>query len=116
MMAEFKATTSEQKDLIFEVFDRIKSLQSIVMGEFSGFYSLIFYVLSILVSYLVTSTPRTSGARFWLFLVMTANIIVERLIIAWGVPDKNDTSTTIFIDENVGLSNYNLYVILLCRI
>lgn len=100
MMSEFKEATSEQKALIFEVFDRVSQLQSIVMGELTGFYSLIFYALSIVVSYLLTSTPRASGARFWLFSLMTINMVVERMIVMWGVNDDGEK----FLDENVSVS------------
>ena len=100
MLLEFKSSTSEQKQLIFEVFDRVNSLQSLVMGEFTGFYSLIFYAVSILISYLLTSTPRTSGARFWLFVLMTTNMVIERMLVMWGV-DHNLDSNGNLIDENV---------------
>ena len=96
MLQEFKRTTDEQRALIFEVFDRVTSLQSVVMGEFTGFYSVIFYTVAIIVSYLVTSTPRTSGARFWLFVVMTVNMAVERLIVFTDQSDKENT-----LDVNV---------------
>ena len=49
MMQEFQNAASEQrklKNLIFEVFDHVQSLQSVMMGEFIGFYSLIFYALA----------------------------------------------------------------------
>lgn len=84
MLDDFKNSTKEQKILLFEVFDRMNSLQSLVMGEFTGFYSFIFYTLSILISYFLTSTPRTSGARFWLFVLMTFNIVFERLLVWCG--------------------------------
>ena len=80
MVDQFKESTLEQRRLIFEVFDKVTSLQSVVMGEFTGFYSLIFYAISVLISYLLTSTPRTSGARFWLFVLMTMNVVVEQLV------------------------------------
>ena len=101
MLQEFKVSTIEQKALIFEVFDRLTALQNIVMGEFTGFYSLIFYTVSVLVCYLLTSTPRTSSARFWLFLLMTINIIMERTIVAWGCEQYQDAESGIVIDENV---------------
>ena len=100
MMDEFKETTSEQKALIFEVFDRVSALQSVVMGELTGFYSLIFYALSIVVSYLLTSTPRASGARFWLFTLMTVNMVLERMLVMWGVAPTMDAAGHL-IDENV---------------
>ncbi len=89
IMADFKKTTGEQRQLIFEVFDRVSSLQSLVMGEFTGFYSLIFYAISILIAYLLTSTPRTSDARFWLFVLMTGNIIAERMIVYWTAESED---------------------------
>jgi 3-methyladenine DNA glycosylase AlkC len=99
---EYKKTTKEQRLLITDVFDRVSSLQNLVLGEFTSLYSLIFYVLSISISYLVTSTPRTSGARFWLFLLMTADIFVERLIVSWCGVDShtsvNDTNVSAFHD------------------
>ncbi len=100
MLEEFKDSTSEQRALIFEVFDKVTALQSVVMGEFTGFYSLIFYTASVLVSYLLTSTPRTSGARFRLFVLMTLNAVVERLIVIWGAQD-NTLSEGHILDSSV---------------
>jgi hypothetical protein len=108
MLKEFKDSTSEQRTMIFEVFDRVKSLQKLVMGEFTGFYSLIFYTVSILICYMLTSTPRTSGARFWLFTVMTANIVIERLI-CWG------TTESVGGDSIVETENYVYKRLWWCR-
>ena len=107
MLLEFKSSTSEQKQLIFEVFDRVNVLQALVMGEFTGFYSLIFYAVSILICYLLTSTPRTSGARFWLFVLMTVNMAMERTLVMWGA-DQNIDNMGNITDENVSEScNWN---------
>ncbi|XP_067684919.1 uncharacterized protein [Haliotis asinina] len=82
MFKDFKETTQEQRVLITDVFDRVAKLQHMVLGEFSGFYSIVFYSLSILVSYLLTSTARTISARFWLFGLMTWNMVVEQMIVS----------------------------------
>ncbi|XP_050412693.1 uncharacterized protein LOC126827428 [Patella vulgata] len=84
--------------LINDVFDRVSKLQSLVLGEFSGFYSIIYYLFSIILCYLLTSTPRTSGARFWLFGVMTVNMLLEQMIIIY-VPEIFITDFPIFKDE-----------------
>lgn len=66
MVQEFQTAVSEQKnlkDVVFEVIHRVQALQSILMGEFTGFYSLVFFLLSLVIAYLLTSTPRTSGAH-----------------------------------------------------
>lgn len=91
MLNQFKESTVEQRQLIFEVFDRVNSLQSVVMGEFTGFYSLIFYTISVLISYLLTSTPRTSGARFWLFVLMTVNMVMEQIVASLTTADTSST-------------------------
>jgi len=108
LMLEFQVAASEQKKLkglIFEVFDRVQALQSIVMGEFTGFYSFIFYALGVAIAYLLTSTPRTSGARFWLFLILTLNIAVEWTIAkCYNVTyasDQLDPVTGHPVDQNV---------------
>ena len=83
MFEDFKKTTQEQRMLITDVFDRISKLQHMVLGEFSGFYSVIYYTLSIIVSYILTSTSRTGSARFWLFGIMTMNMVVEQGLAPW---------------------------------
>ena len=110
MLDDFKNSTKEQKIILFEVFDRMNSLQSLVMGEFTGFYSFIFYTLSILISYLLTSTPRTSGARFWLFVLMTLNIVFERLMVWWGgtVVDTVSQGTDSTTNKNVSMTRPGL--------
>ena len=80
MLNDFKATTIEQKQLIFEVFDKLAGLQSIVLSECTGFYSFLFHGFSIVTCYFLSSTARTGGSRFWLFLIMTCNMVVERFI------------------------------------
>ena len=108
MLDDFKNSTREQKMLLFEVFDRMNSLQSLVMGEFTGFYSFLFYTMSILISYLLTSTPRTSGARFWLFVLMTFNVVVERLLVWRGgttasfVSETTDSTTNQNVSIQIG--------------
>lgn len=74
--------SKEQRLLINEVFDKVEKLQAMILVEFSGFHSIIYFTLSIIIAYLLTSTPRTSTARFWLFGIMTLNIIAERIIIS----------------------------------
>ena len=80
-------STSEQRNLIFEVFDRLSKLQNLVLGEVSGFYSLIFYPTALLTAYLLTSTARTSGARFWLFVILGSSLALERCIVYFTISD-----------------------------
>ena len=55
--------TAEHRDLILTVFERLTSLQQLVLDRFSWFNSLAHYVAGVLLVYLLTSTARTAGAR-----------------------------------------------------
>lgn len=77
---EFKMTTSEQKLLLFEVFDRMKNLQNFVLGEFTGVYTVAYYIVAATLIYILTSVPRTAEARIWLVLIITSNAILEKVL------------------------------------
>ncbi|XP_059142792.1 uncharacterized protein LOC131930354 [Physella acuta] len=83
LFEDLKESTKEQKQIMGALFDQLTKLQSTILGEVSGFYSLFYYLLSVLVCYLLTSTSRTSGARIWLFLIWTVNVILEQSLLRW---------------------------------
>lgn len=83
LFEDLKETTQEQREIIRDLFDQLSKLQTTILGEVSTFYSLCFYVLSIIVCYLLTSTPRTAGARVWLFLIMTVSFSFEQTLVPW---------------------------------
>ena len=80
VFAEMKDQTQSQKRLFEETFSRVADIQHLILGEFSWFNSLLFFVAATLIAYLVTSTPRTSGARLWLFIILAVDLIVERAV------------------------------------
>ena len=90
MLQEFKISTYEQKNLIFQVFDKVSILQNLVVSEMSWLYTVIFYSACLLVIYLATATRRTADARLWLFVVLTANFAVERLVVKWSLPQAGE--------------------------
>ena len=90
MLEEFRSSTSEQKMLIFEVFDRVATLQNLVVSEVSWLYTVVFYSACLLVIYLVTATKRTADSRLWLFFILTANFGLERLVIYWSLPGEGE--------------------------
>jgi len=81
MMQEFRTSTSEQKKMLFEVFDRLTYLHAWAVGEISWFDTVVFYISSIIGLYIVTSTPRTHNARIWVFFVTTLNAVIERVVV-----------------------------------
>jgi hypothetical protein len=87
IMKEFRTSTLEQKRILFEVFDRLTSLQAWAIGEISWFDTIVFYITSIIVSYVVTATPRTQEARIWIFLIITVNAVIERIVVRQFLQD-----------------------------
>lgn len=88
MIEEFKLSTSEQKTLIFEVFDRVSRLQNLVVSEVSWLYTVVFYSACLLVIYLLTATRRTAEARLWLFVLLSLNLGVERMVVKLSLPQE----------------------------
>jgi len=95
MLDEFRISTNEQKNLIFEVFDRVSRLQNLVISEVSWLYTVIFYSACLLIIYLLSATKRTADARMWLFLILSINFGLERLVIGLSLSDEGDLSQTL---------------------
>ena len=102
MMEEFKVSTLEQRNMIFEVFDRVSKLQNLVVSEVSWLYTVVFYCFSLLVIYLVTATKRTADARLWLFLLLTVNFGVERAVIKLSLTSESAASRSPAREVEVG--------------
>lgn len=83
-----KSSTLEQKALFAETFDRVAQVQRLMLGEFTWFNSVIYYVVVVLLVYMVTSTPRTASARFSLFLLLLVNWFIESAM--FRIIDSND--------------------------
>ncbi|XP_071784082.1 uncharacterized protein [Asterias amurensis] len=86
--AEMKQSTQNQRHLLEKTFSRIADVQHMILGEFSWFNSLLFFAAAVLIAYLLTSAPRTSGARLWLFIILGANFVIERLVFQMAGADQ----------------------------
>ena len=75
-----KQSTQNQRHLLEETFSRVADVQHMILGEFSWFNSLLFFAAAVLIAYLLTSAPRTSGARLWLFIILGVDLVIERLV------------------------------------
>ncbi|XP_023217792.1 uncharacterized protein LOC111620155 [Centruroides sculpturatus] len=98
---ELKSTTQEHRILIFEVFEQINKLNALILGGFVGFYTIVFYVVSIFVSYLLTSTTRTQDARLWLFIIMTLNCIGEQIICSYSMKEESERNKLLQDDVSI---------------
>lgn len=102
LMEEFRVSTSEQRALIFSIFDRVAKLQSLVVSEVSWIYSVVFYAGNLILVYVMTATKRTADARFPLLMLFTLNVLVERLVCAVSLNDDglDNPSATFLFPEN----------------
>ena len=103
---EFKTSSAEQRFIVKEILDRFIRLQDFVVVEISYGYSLIFFFVSMIVIYFMTTPVRTNEARLWLFLILVINLIVERVIASYTVDDQmiGLKSTSIIISERIWIS------------
>ncbi|KAL9971909.1 hypothetical protein ACROYT_G018130 [Oculina patagonica] len=90
---EQKALFSETFDGVFKSVEKVRKLQSMILGEFISLQSVAFYIAAVCTCYFLTSTPRTAAARLPLFIGLFLLIFFERLVTSWGVTDAQSTDT-----------------------
>lgn len=90
---EQKALFSETFDGFFKSVEKVRKLQSMILGEFISLQSVAFYIAAVCSCYFLTSTPRTAAARLPLFIGLFVLMFIERLMTSWGVADTQSTDT-----------------------
>ena len=124
LMEEFRASTDEQRTLIFSIFDRVSQLQSLVVSEVSWFYTVIFYSACLLLVYITTATKRTADARIPLIVLLTLNFVIERAICSFtlygmendGLGEGDESSWTIHLFDGTSYSVSDMPQIISSRI
>ena len=102
MLIQFKTSTDEQKNLIFEVFDRVSRLQNLVVSEVNWLYTVVFYGACLVVIYIVTATKRTADARIILFIILSINLCMERIVCNYSLPTDH---TKVYFIKKIIFSN-----------
>ncbi|KAJ7376833.1 hypothetical protein OS493_031981 [Desmophyllum pertusum] len=90
---EQKAVFTETFDGVFKSVEKVRKLQSMILGEFISLQSVAFYIAAVCTCYFLTSTPRTAAARLPLVIGLFVLVSVERLVTSWGVTDTQSTDT-----------------------
>lgn len=83
MVTEFKESTKDQKELLYEIFSYIHTFQNWIVGEVSWFQSIMYYAISCILFAIFTSPRRTANARVTLFTILSLNIIIERMLVQY---------------------------------
>ena len=99
LMKELRASTDEQKSMIFSIFDRVTKLQSMLMSEVSWLYTVLFYGACLLFIYIATSSKRTEDARLWLILIVSGNAFLERVLCDFTLEENGHFHEDILLHE-----------------
>ncbi|KAI4502441.1 hypothetical protein M0802_002353 [Mischocyttarus mexicanus] len=83
MVMEFKESAKDQKELLYDIFSYIRTFQDWIIGEVSWFQSIIYYTISCILCALFSSTKRTADARAVLFIILSLNVTVERILVQY---------------------------------
>lgn len=126
VLDEFNQQTKTQQMAIFHLFDRLQQIQTYILGEFTLFYSIAFYIFTLILAYTLTSTKRTQSARANIFILLTSMILTECFIISINNKTQEATSHNgakkasntfdLFGYYIIDWQNYDLYsYIWICR-
>lgn len=80
VIKDFQSSTVEQKQLLLEVFENLLSLREWAVNEMSWFSSTVFFLSTAIIAYLFTSMSRTKDARILIFVIISFNYAIERIL------------------------------------
>lgn len=76
---------SKSSKRLFETVNHILNLHNSLIGEFMNIENIFYYVSCVILSYILTTTSFTYNARIYLFLELTLNFFVEKMIIQYSI-------------------------------
>ncbi|KAK5641109.1 hypothetical protein RI129_009656 [Pyrocoelia pectoralis] len=116
VMEEFYVSTQQHHHILTLMASNMKSLQSWLIGELSWIDTIIFYIVTSIFIIVLTSTDRTSSARFPLWVLLILTIIIERLIYfhVLNSYDKQVQDLHLIISKYVEWIRKTFYFVALC--
>ncbi|XP_042202621.1 uncharacterized protein LOC121852790 [Callorhinchus milii] len=76
---EIQDTSQKQQRLFSEIFNRVAFLHQFVVTESVALHTFLYNLLATAITFLLTSTPRSSGARLMLLLLIGLNVYLEHI-------------------------------------
>ncbi|XP_060109244.1 protein brambleberry-like [Heteronotia binoei] len=77
---DLQESSVEQRVVFAEIFNHVAFLHRFVVGKSNAVYSVLFHLMSVAVVLALTSSQRTSGARFILLALVGASVYLESVI------------------------------------
>lgn len=78
------------RDVLMMLSKSVTNLQSWIIGEVSWIDSVVFYVISVFVTFLLTSSQKTLSSRVPISVLLFLNFVLERIICSFISSDSDD--------------------------
>ncbi|XP_008560843.1 uncharacterized protein LOC103580740 [Microplitis demolitor] len=85
MVLDFKESSRNQQALLNEIFSYMRAFQDWIVGEVSWFQSIVYYTIACIICALFSSSKRTVDARITLFVLLSLNVTVERMLVQYNI-------------------------------
>lgn len=107
-----RESAKDQKELLYEIFSYIRTFQNWIIGEVSWFQSIIYYTISCILCAIFSSAKRTTDARVILFIILSLNVTVERILVQY----YENTMNHFTHDKVKIIKNFNYHINQVCSI
>lgn len=97
------STLREHREMLDTSLLRLSYVQAFFVDQFATLHSLGYYAIAVVLSFLMTASKRTAGARPWLLLLFLINLLAERLIVKWTSLDAIDRAAPLASDSPLGI-------------
>ncbi|KAL1478744.1 hypothetical protein MTO96_034871 [Rhipicephalus appendiculatus] len=103
-LANAHSTLREHREMLDTSLLRLSYVQAFFVDQFATLHSLGYYALAAVLSFLMTTSKRTAGARPWLLMLFLVNLAIERSIVKWASQDAVDRAEPLAPDVPVNPS------------
>lgn len=80
-----RESSRNQQALLNEIFSYMRAFQDWIVGEVSWFQSIVYYTIACIICALFSSSKRTVDARITLFVLLSLNVTVERMLVQYNI-------------------------------
>ena len=106
-LEKFQEQTKEQRDLLEKIIDQFILLRQFILVEFSTNSSIVFYIISMLAIYCITTPQRTNGVRLILYFMLLFTFILEKNAIDYLLRIDSLLISRLFVIDDFGNFNIN---------
>lgn len=94
LLESLHVSSNTHQNILMMLSKSINNLQSWIMGEVSWIDSVIFYMISVFLTFLLTSSQRTLSSRIPISFLLFLNLLLERMICSFITSDAQDMNVS----------------------